>query len=77
MAVSYGIIEVIAHQPSKQGIFPACIAQRLRADSACALTCPARLACPVGPEHRYSSAQMAHSYGISLAMLREYAARTG
>ncbi len=56
---------------------PACIAQRLRADSACAFACPARLACPVGPEHRYSSAQMAHSYGISLAMLREYAARTG
>ena len=46
-----------------------CVAWRRQADSPCAFTCLARLACPVGAEHRYDEAQLRHSYGISLAML--------
>ena len=46
-----------------------CVAWRRQADSPCAFTCLARLACPAGAEHRYDEAQMRHSYGISLAML--------
>lgn len=46
-----------------------CLAFRRRAASPCALTCLARLACPVGAEHRYDPAQLAHSYGQSLALL--------
>jgi len=30
----------------------------------------ARSACPVGSEHRYSEAQLRHTYGISLRMIR-------
>ena len=48
-----------------------CAAYRTRGDSICALTCRARLACPVGREHRYPDAQLAHSYGESLRMLRK------
>ena len=53
---------------------PACIGHRLQPESSCALRCLARCACPVGREHRYDEAQMAHSYGVSLAMLRQYTA---
>ena len=49
-----------------------CIDQRLRPNSPCALACPARNACPVGAEHRYSSAQMRHAYALSLATLRRW-----
>jgi hypothetical protein len=46
-----------------------CLAFRRRPASPCALTCLARIACPVGTKHRYDPAQLAHSYGRSLAML--------
>ena len=46
-----------------------CLAFRRRPASPCALTCLARVACPVGTGHRYDAAQLAHSYGQSLAML--------
>ena len=46
-----------------------CVDYRLAADSACALTCRARLACPVAPQHRYDDAQLAHCYGESRRML--------
>ncbi len=46
-----------------------CIAHRTAADSGCRHTCIARLACPVGSEHRYDEGQMRHAYRISLAML--------
>ena len=49
-----------------------CLDYRLAADSGCALTCRARLACPVGREHRYDDAQLAHSYGESLRMLNAW-----
>ena len=47
-----------------------CIAYRRQAGSACEFTCLARIACPVGSEHRYSEAQLRHTYGISLRMIR-------
>lgn len=49
-----------------------CLEYRLAPDSRCALTCLARLACPVALEHRYEDAQLAHSYGESLRMLRAW-----
>jgi hypothetical protein len=50
----------------------ACSGFRLRTDSACAEGCLARQACPIGAEHRYEAAQIAHSYRRSLTMLRQY-----
>lgn len=47
-----------------------CIAYRRQEGSACQFTCLARSACPVGSEHRYSEAQLRHSYAISLRMIR-------
>ena len=49
-----------------------CLEYRLAPDSRCALSCLARLACPVAVEHRYEEAQLAHSYGESLRMLRAW-----
>lgn len=53
-----------------------CVAFRQQPDSPCAYTCLARLACPVGAEHRYDEAQLHHSYSRSLAMIRHYAAQS-
>lgn len=55
----------------------ACIDQRLQTASACAQDCLARQACPVGRQHAYDAAQMAHSYSRSLAMIREWRQATG
>ena len=52
-----------------------CSRHRLSEGSACATTCPARETCPVGVDHRYDRAQLAHSYGHSLAMIRLYSPR--
>ena len=49
-----------------------CIAERTRDHSPCADRCLARLACPVGAEHRYELAQIQHSYTRSLAMIKHY-----
>lgn len=49
-----------------------CSRFRLLPDSPCAHGCLARLACPIGAEHRYDTAQIRHSYSRSLAMLRQY-----
>lgn len=46
-----------------------CLAWRTAAGSGCRHTCIARLACPVGSEHRYDEDQLRHAYAISLAML--------
>ena len=48
-----------------------CVDDRRQPASACAYTCLARLACPVGSAHRYDSEQLRHSYGISLQTIRE------
>lgn len=47
-----------------------CLHYRQEINSRCADTCQARLACPVGKEHRYEAAQMRHTYGRSLATIR-------
>ena len=49
-----------------------CAAYRLQPGSACAFTCQARLACPVGSAHRYDADQLRHTYSISLRTLRAY-----
>lgn len=54
-----------------------CIAFRRLPGSPCAASCRARLACPVRPEHRYDDAQLAHSYGHSLAMIEAWKSVTG
>lgn len=43
-----------------------CIAYRKQAGSLCKATCLARISCPVGSQHRYDDAQIAHSYGHSM-----------
>lgn len=48
-----------------------CIAYRKRDDSKCIHTCLARVACPVGSEHRYDDDQLRHAYSISLQTIRE------
>jgi len=48
-----------------------CLAYRKQPDSACRTTCQARLACPLGAEHRYTDEQISHSYSISLRMIEE------
>lgn len=48
-----------------------CVAYRRQPESACAYTCLARIACPVGSAHRYDPEQLRHSYGISLQTIRE------
>ena len=49
-----------------------CLKYRREADSACAFTCLARVACPVGSAHRYGSEQLHHTYAASLRDIREY-----
>lgn len=49
---------------------PACFEHRLQEDSSCALSCQARLACPVRAEHRYEESQIAHSAAGSRAAIR-------
>lgn len=52
--------------------FERCSRYRLLENSRCALGCAARLACPVGAEHQYEPAQIAHSYALSLAAIRRH-----
>jgi hypothetical protein len=52
--------------------FQRCAQQRLQPDSPCAHRCPARIACPVGAEHRYDEAQMRHAGALSLQALPRY-----
>jgi epoxyqueuosine reductase len=49
-----------------------CVRQRRLAESVCRASCPARLACPVGAEHRYDEAQMRHHYLTSLRTLQKH-----
>lgn len=49
----------------------ACTRQRLAPASPCAASCAARLACPVGAEHRYSPEQIAYHACRSLASLEQ------
>lgn len=56
----------------------ACARSRIENGSPCADRCLARLACPVGAEHRYSLAQIRYHYRHSLPTIRRhYAMRDG
>jgi epoxyqueuosine reductase len=52
--------------------FARCVGHRKLAGSACKASCPARLACPVGAEHRYDDAQIAHIYALSMQAIEQY-----
>ncbi|MET0046717.1 MAG: hypothetical protein ABW066_02910 [Sedimenticola sp.] len=54
----------------------ACAAYRLRPASPCAESCPARLACPVASQHRYSSEQVRYHYRKSLKTLQHFYVKT-
>lgn len=47
-----------------------CLDYRLTEGSRCREQCPARLACPVGSEYRYSTEQIRYHYGRSLQTLK-------
>lgn len=49
-----------------------CTSFRIEDDSACAHCCLARLACPIGTEHRYSEEQMVYHYSSGLASIRRH-----
>ena len=49
-----------------------CLAYRQQPDSPCAFSCLARVACPVGSEHRYGADQSRHVYATSLRDIRKY-----
>lgn len=49
-----------------------CSDHRLHRVSSCEDRCLARLACPVGAEHRYSAVQLQHHYRHSLAAIRAW-----
>ena len=50
----------------------ACFKFRLGTDSPCVDKCAARLACPVGTEHRYPSSMMRYIYRFSMRTVRDY-----
>jgi hypothetical protein len=49
-----------------------CVSHRKLSGSACRASCQARLACPVGSEHRYHGDQIRHSYSISMQLIERY-----
>jgi epoxyqueuosine reductase len=57
--------------------FPRCGQYRLLPNSPCAGRCPARIACPIGTEHRYDDAQMRHAAALSLRALPMYLKKNG
>lgn len=50
----------------------ACSRFRISENSPCVDRCLARMACPIGTEHRYGEAQMAHHYASGLASIRRW-----
>lgn len=56
--------------------FDACVRGRLAPQSPCALGCTARMACPVGAEHRYDISQIRHSSTGSLSYLKRHLGTT-
>lgn len=49
-----------------------CAHHRLTPHSTCANQCLARLACPIAPQHRYTTAQISYHYSRSLPTIRAY-----
>ena len=52
----------------------ACADYRAEANSQCSHQCMARLACPVGAQHRYTREQIDYHYGLSLETIKAYKA---
>jgi hypothetical protein len=50
----------------------ACTRYRIQPESDCRSQCLARIACPVGAQHRYSPAQMNYHYAQSLQMIETF-----
>lgn len=50
----------------------ACIGYRKQEGSGCKATCLARVSCPVGSAHRYSDAQIRHTYSLSMQAIERY-----
>jgi hypothetical protein len=48
-----------------------CISYRKKPGSPCALTCLARVSCPVGGEHRYCEQQLGFHYSHSLLSIKD------
>ena len=52
-----------------------CADFRLSAESACADTCVARMACPVAAEQRYTPEQMAYHYDLARSQIHLFSTR--
>ncbi len=55
---------------------PACATYRVTDNSACADCCLSRMACPIGPEHRYDLEQIQYHYRYALNSIRLYVEST-
>jgi epoxyqueuosine reductase len=51
---------------------PRCLTHRIEVEADCATRCHARVACVVGPEHRYPDDELAYHHGRALAAMRPY-----
>ncbi|MGH8012878.1 MAG: hypothetical protein ACREQ4_10300, partial [Candidatus Binataceae bacterium] len=51
---------------------PGCTKHRVEAESDCAARCHARVACVLGPEHRYPDDELAYHQERALRSIREY-----
>jgi len=49
-----------------------CVSYRLTEESTCTAKCIARIACPVGSEHRYAEDQLNYHYSHSLATIKRF-----
>lgn len=51
---------------------PACLKHRVEAEADCGARCHSRVACVIGPEHRYPDDEMAHHQTRALRAMRPY-----
>jgi epoxyqueuosine reductase len=51
---------------------PRCLTHRIEVEADCATRCHARVACVIGPEHRYPDDELAYHHRRALAAMRPY-----
>ena len=51
---------------------PSCVRHRVEVEADCAPQCHARVACVIGPEHRYPDDELAYHQGRALRSMRNY-----
>jgi epoxyqueuosine reductase len=51
---------------------PKCLTHRIEVEADCAARCHARVACVVGPEHRYPDDELAYHHGRALGAMRPW-----